>query len=133
MKGRKGATSDFRVPLSQEALEIIDQAMPLMRDGFLFPSVRKGVISDATMSRFMERRKMDARPHGFRSSFRDWIAETTNTPHDVAETALGHVVGGSVERAYRRTDHFDQRKVLMQRWATQVTRDNVSVVLRFGG
>jgi integrase len=88
MKGRKDATSDFRVPLSQEALRVIEQASAFQRDGFLFPSVRKGVISDATMSRFMERRGMAERPHGFRSSFRDWVAETTNTPHDVAETAL---------------------------------------------
>ncbi len=116
MKSRKGAASAFRVPLSQEALSVVEQARPMSRDGMLFPNVRKGVISDATMSRYMERRKLDARPHGFRSSFRDWVAETTNTPHDVAETALGHTVGGSVERAYRRTDHLEQRRVLMERW-----------------
>ena len=117
MKGRKGATSDFRVPLSQEALGVIEQATAFQRDGFLFPSVRKGVISDATMSKYMNRRGMEARPHGFRSSFRDWVAETTSTPHDVAETCLGHSVGGSVERAYRRTDFLEQRRVLMERWA----------------
>lgn len=120
MKGRKGATDDFRVPLSQEAMAVIEKARPLARDGFLFPSVRKGVISDATMSRLMERRKLEARPHGFRSSFRDWVSETTNTPYEVAETALGHIVGGSVERAYRRTDHIEQRRALMQRWAQHV-------------
>jgi integrase len=58
MKGRKDATSDFRVPLSMEALAVIDVARPFGRNGYLFPSVRKGVISDATMSRFMERRGM---------------------------------------------------------------------------
>lgn len=46
------------------------------------------------MARLMERREMAARPHGFRSSLRDWIAETTNTPYEVAETTLGHTVGG---------------------------------------
>jgi integrase len=117
MKGRKDATSDFRVPLSHEALRVVEQASAFQRDGFLFPSVRKGVISDATMSRFMERRGMVERPHGFRSSFRDWVAETTNTPHEVAETCLGHVSGGAVERAYRRTDFLEQRRVLMERWA----------------
>ncbi|MBV7410324.1 integrase arm-type DNA-binding domain-containing protein [Maritimibacter sp. DP1N21-5] len=121
MKGRKGATSDFRVPLSREALSVIDQARPFARDGFLFPSLRKGVISDATMSRFMERRGMAERPHGFRSSFRDWVAETTNTPFDVSETALGHTVGGKVERAYRRTDFLEQRRALMERWAVRLT------------
>jgi integrase len=117
MKGRKGATPDYRVPLSLEARSIITKALESARDGFLFPGVRQGVISDATMSRYMERRGMQARPHGFRSSFRDWVAETTNTPHEVAETALGHTVGGAVERAYRRTDHLEQRRALMHRWA----------------
>lgn len=121
MKGRKGKTSDFRVPLVPEALAIIEQAKPLARAGFLFPSVRVGVISDATMSRLMERREMAARPHGFRSSLRDWIAEATDTPYDVAETVLGHTVGGKVERAYRRTDFIEQRRKLLERWANHVT------------
>lgn len=128
MKGRRDATPDFRVPLSPEALAIIDQAKPFARDGFLFPSVRKGVISDATMSRLMERRKMEARPHGFRSSLRDWLAEATDTTHEVAESCLAHVVGGSVERAYRRTDYLDQRKAVMARWARHVTGQNGQVV-----
>jgi integrase len=123
MKGRKDATADYRVPLSSEALAVLAQAQRLARDGFLFPSIRKGVISDATMSRLMERRKMDARPHGFRSSLRDWIAETTDTPHDIAETCLGHTVGGAVERAYRRTDFLEQRRALMERWAKHVAKN----------
>ena len=86
------------------------------------------MISDATMSRLMERREMDARPHGFRSSLRDWIAETTDTPHEIAETCLGHTVGGSVERAYRRTDYLEQRRVLMERWAKHVTGQNGQVL-----
>ncbi len=130
MKGRLGKTADFRVPLSSPVLEVIDEARPMARDGFLFPSVRKGVISDATMSRLMERRGMEARPHGFRSSFRDWVAETTSTPYEVAESALGHVVGGSVERAYRRTDHLDQRRALMSRWADVVTGNQNEKIIR---
>lgn len=128
MKGPRDATPDFRVPLSLEALEVIEQAKPLARDGFLFPSIRKGVISDATMSRLMERRGMDARPHGFRSSLRDWLAEATDTAHEVAESCLSHVVGGSVERAYRRTDFLEHRKVVMARWARHVTGQNGQVV-----
>ncbi len=62
-------------------------------------------------------------PHGFRSSFRDWVAETTNTPHDVAETALGHVTGGAVARSYRRTEYIEQRRALMERWAGRLTTD----------
>ncbi len=117
MKGRLNATADFRVPLSREAQAVIDLAKPFARDGYLFPSVRKGVISDATMARLMERRGMKARPHGFRTSLRTWLAEATNAPHDVAETCLGHVTGGAVERAYRRTDYLEQRRALMERWA----------------
>jgi integrase len=124
MKGRKGATSDFRIPLSAEARTVIDLARRHGRDGYLFPSVKKGVISDATMARHMERAGMEARPHGFRSSLRDWLAETTDAPHEVAETMLGHTVGGSVERAYRRTDYIEQRRVLVERWARHVTGRN---------
>ena len=73
------------------------------------------------LSRLMERRQMAARPHGFRSSLRDWLAEATEAPHEVAETMLGHAVGGLVERAYRRTDFLDQRRALLERWAAHVT------------
>lgn len=117
MKGRKDKTADFRVPLSTQALAILDQARLMARDGYLFPSYRKGVLSDATMSRLMERRGMEARPHGFRSSFRTWCAEATDASREVAEACLAHVTGGAVERAYRRTDYLDQRRDLMQRWA----------------
>lgn len=121
MKGRKDRTPDFRVPLSAAAMSIIEHARMQARDGYLFPSPRKGVISNMTMARFMERAALEARPHGFRSSLRDWIAETTGTSHDIAETVLGHVVGGAVERAYRRTDFLEQRRALMGRWAEFVT------------
>ncbi len=134
MKGRVGATSDFRVPLSGEAQVVIQEARKFARDGFLFPGVRKGVMSDMTMSKFMERRGLDYRPHGFRSSLSDWLAEATNAPREVAETCLGHVVGGAVERAYRRTDFLEQRKVLLERWADHLksgTSDGDSKIRRF--
>jgi integrase len=116
MKGRLGATSDFRVPLSTEAQAVIAEARKFARDGFLFPGARRGVMSDMTMTAYMDRRGLSERPHGFRSSFRDWTAEATQTPHDVAETCLGHTTGGTVERAYRRTDFLEQRRALMERW-----------------
>ncbi|UJW83993.1 tyrosine-type recombinase/integrase [Devosia sp. SL43] len=129
MKGRKGATVDFRIPLSAEALAVVSQARRLARNGYLFPSARKGVISDATMARHMERAGLEARPHGFRSSLRDWLAETTNAAHEVAEMVLSHKVGGSVERAYRRTDFIEQRRTLMERWARFVTGQNAGNVI----
>lgn len=121
MKSLKGRSEEFRVPLSSEALSVIEQARPFTRDGWLFPNVRQGVISDATMSRYMERLGLAARPHGFRSSFRTWCAEATDAPREVAEAALAHKTGTSVERAYRRTDFLEQRRVLMERWADHVT------------
>ncbi len=129
MKGRKGKTVDFRVPLSSEALRVIDLAKSQERDGYLFPSMRKGVISDATMSRLMDRRGMKERPHGFRSSLRTWLAEVTDAPHEVAETVLQHVAGTSVQLAYRRTDYLQQRGVLMERWARHVTGQNAAKVV----
>ena len=121
MKGRKGATEAFRVPLSDEAQRTIDLARPHARNGFLFPNTRGGVISDMTLSRHMERRRLDARPHGFRTSLRTWLAEATDAPHEVAEGMLAHVVDGSVVRAYRRTDYLEQRAKLADRWADHVT------------
>jgi integrase len=100
MKGRKGATEPFRVPLSPEAQRIIELARPHARNGFLFPNTRGGVISDMTLSRMMERRGLEARPHGFRTSLRTWLAEATDAPHEVAEGMLAHIVDGGVVRAY---------------------------------
>jgi len=121
MKGRKGATEAFRVPLSHEAQRIIDLARPHARNGFLFPNTRGGVISDLTLSRMMERRGLEARPHGFRTSLRTWLAEATDAPHEVAEAMLAHVVDGGVVRAYRRTDYLEQRRALGERWADHLT------------
>lgn len=120
MKGRVGQTEAFRVPLSRQALEVIDQARAFARDGYLFPSERKGVISDATMSRYMDRRGHEARPHGFRSSFRVWCSEVAEAPWEVSEACLAHTTGGKIERSYKRTDFLDQRRELMQRWADYV-------------
>ncbi len=130
MKGRKGKTIDFRVPLSSEARQVIELAKPFARDGYLFPSVRKGVISDATMARMMERREMKERPHGFRSSLRTWLAEATDAPHEVAETVLQHVARTSVQLAYRRTDYLEQRRVLMERWEQLVTGQSAGEVVK---
>lgn len=128
MKGRKGKTQPFRVPLSDEALQVIELAKPRERDGFLFPSARVGVISDATMSRHMERKGLDARPHGFRTSLRTWLAERTEAPHEVAETMIAHVPDSKVVRTYRQTDFLDQRRVLLDRWARFCNRNEADII-----
>jgi integrase len=121
MKGQKDKVPAYRVPLCQEAKRIIELARPHSRNGYLFPNTRGGVISDATMSRHMERRGLEARPHGFRSSLRTWLAETTDAPHEVAEAMLSHATDSGVVRAYRRTDFLEQRLVLSERWADHLT------------
>jgi integrase len=68
-EGPQGCHPDFRVPLTAAALRVIEEGWPSAREGFLFPNVRKGVISDATMSRLMERRGLHERPHGFGRAF----------------------------------------------------------------
>jgi integrase len=65
--------------------------------------------------------RADLTVHGFRSSFRDWAAERTNFPSEVAEMALAHAVSNKVEAAYRRGDLFEKRRRLMQQWATFCT------------
>ncbi len=128
MKGRKGATEAFRVPLSTEAQRIIDLARPHARNGYLFPNNQRGVISDMTLSRQMERRGLEARPHGFRTSLRTWLAEATDAPHEVAEAMLAHVTDSGVVRAYRRTDYLEQRAKLAERWADHLTGGSSRVV-----
>ncbi|WP_274427293.1 tyrosine-type recombinase/integrase [Chelativorans sp. YIM 93263] len=121
MKGRKDTTKEFRVPLSEEAEAVIEKAEEYSRDGYLFANPKKGVISDMAMSQHMKRAGLKYRPHGFRSSLRDWLAETTDARHEVAEMMLGHTTGSSVERAYRRTDFLEPRRELLERWARHVT------------
>jgi integrase len=121
MKGLKDRTPDFRVPLSGEAQKVIEAAVPFARHGFLFAGTRKSVISDMTLSQHMKRRGLEARPHGFRTSLRTWLAEATDAPHEVAEAMLAHVTDSGVVRAYRRTDFLEQRRILAERWADHVT------------
>lgn len=126
MKGRKDATKDFRIPLSAEAQRVIAEARKFARDGLLFPGVKRGVISDMTMTALMDRRGMKERPHGFRTSLRVWLAEATNAPHDVAEMCISHMVGSKTVQAYKRTDFLEQRRILMERWSIHsVGRTNI--------
>ncbi|WP_209599720.1 site-specific integrase [Ruegeria sp. HKCCSA071] len=128
VKGPRGKTDDFRVPLTAEAMRIVELAEKTARDGYLFPGVRKGVISDASMSRHMERLELHARPHGFRSSFRTWADEATNTGYEIKETAIGHKVGSAVSRAYQRSDYFEERLLLAERWASHLTGGKAVVI-----
>ncbi|WP_375682416.1 MULTISPECIES: tyrosine-type recombinase/integrase [unclassified Bartonella] len=121
MKGKRDATTEFRVSLSTEALEVLKQARLLSRNDFFFSATGRGPLAEKCMAQYMRDNKLEACPHGFRSSLRDWLAETTDAPYEVAETILSHTVGGQVERSYRRTDYLEQRRVYMDKWAAYVT------------
>lgn len=109
---------EHRVPLSGAAVTLL-RHLPVIKDNDLvFPAPRGGELSDMTLTAVIRRMKVDAVPHGFRSSFRDWCAERTNYPSQVAEMALAHAIGDKVEAAYRRGDLFDKRRRLMAEWAT---------------
>ena len=117
MKGPKGKTADFRVPLSIEAKRIIDLALPFERNGYIFTGTQGMPISDATMPRIMQRMGMDERPHGFRTSIRIWLSEAEVCSYEVAETIMAHSVGNKVTKAYNRTDYLSLRGQALEKWS----------------
>ena len=115
---RMKAGREHRVPLSEAALLLVGPSKDEGGGALLFPAPRGGQLSDMTLSAVMRRMKVPAVPHGFRSTFRDWCAECTDFPKEVAEMALAHAISDKVEAAYRRGDLFDKRRQLMEYWAT---------------
>ncbi len=119
---RMKAGVEHRVPLSNQALDVLMLARHL-EDGsrLCFPSpLRAGrMLSDMTLTNILRKAGLADRAtvHGFRTSFKTWTMEQTDTPWAVSEAALAHQLGGSVEQAYARSDLFDRRRVLMQQWA----------------
>lgn len=113
---RMKAGREHRVPLTQRALDILTETRKLCSD-WLFPAVKGGKLSGMAMTMLLRRMDVAVTVHGFRSAFRDWAAECTAFPHEVAEMALAHTIENKVERAYRRGDLFDKRRRLMDEWA----------------
>ena len=115
---RTKAQQEHRVPLCRRAKEILDEArVPGDGSPLVFPNVRGKPLGSLALSGLLSQLKIAAVPHGFRSSFRDWAAEETDHPREVAEAALAHQVRNQVEAAYRRTDLFERRRRLMDDWA----------------
>ena len=119
---RMKAGLEHRVPLSDRALRVLDEARRELThgDGILFPSPTGCVQRAQTLAKLLHQRGIGAVPHGFRSSFRDWAAECTDAPREVCELALAHVNRDRVEAAYRRSDLFERRRTLMQQWADYI-------------
>lgn len=124
---------EHRVPLTAQALALL-KGLPRLKDNpLVFPAARGGQLSDMTVSAVMRRMneadvadggpgfldrvsKRPAVPHGMRSTFRDWVAERTHFPGEMAEVALAHRIGNAVEAAYRRGDMIEKRRRMMGEW-----------------
>jgi integrase len=136
------AGKEHRVPLSARAIAILQEMQHFgpfdkgqnANSSFVFPGGRQSQpLSNMSFLMLLRRMKRDGlTAHGFRSTFRDWAAERTNFPSEVAEMALAHVVSGKVEQAYRRGDLFERRRRIMAAWATfcsapkEVAQNNVA-------
>jgi integrase len=114
---RMKSKREHRVPLSPRALELARTGIE-KKDAYLFPGMTPGrPLSNMALLQLLERMERgDITVHGFRSSFRDWAAEQTNYPREVAEMALAHAIGDKTEAAYRRGDLFEKRRRLMSEW-----------------
>lgn len=119
---RMKAGKEHRVPLSAAAVDLLKGLPEGKPDEIVFKADRGGMLSDMTLSAVLRRMAVDAVPHGFRSTFRDWAAERTSYPGEVAEMALAHTIGDKVEAAYRRGDLFEKRRVMMEDWAAFLAR-----------
>ncbi|MFG1350130.1 tyrosine-type recombinase/integrase [Xanthobacter autotrophicus] len=121
---RMKAGREHRVPLTAPAIAILRALEALHpedddKGAYIFPGQRKGrPLSGMAMEMLLRRQKLEITVHGFRSSFRDWAAEETGFPREIAEAALAHVVGDATERAYRRGDALEKRRELMMAWAS---------------
>ena len=114
---RMKAGREHRVPLSQRSVAILETLQPLS-DDWVFSGAKGGALSSMAMAMLLRRMEVDTTVHGFRSSFRDWSAESTGYAHVVCEMALAHAIGNKAEAAYRRGDLFEKRRQLMADWAT---------------
>jgi integrase len=131
---RMKMNKEHRIPLSSTALNILSLLGQTNESSYVFPGMKQykplSNMSMATLLRRMER--TDITVHGFRSTFRDWIAETTNFPQRVAETALAHKLKDNAEAAYQRGDLIEKRRKLMKAWANYCYSKESSVSRIYG-
>lgn len=127
MKSKK----EHRVPLSPRAVEVLTEAAKMgSGEGLVFPGTIYGKpLSDMTLTKLVKALGYDVHVHGFRTSFKTWAQERTNTPRDVSEAALAHIVKDKAEAAYARSDFFEKRAVLMDSWASHLA-DSTSTIVR---
>jgi len=109
------AGREHRVPLSDEAISLLESIPQGAQDALVFPSARGSALSDMTLNAVLRRMEVDAVPHGFRSTFRDWAAERS-FDREVAELSLAHVNKDKTEAAYFRSDLIERRRELLDAW-----------------
>lgn len=128
MKMRK----EHRIPLTDKALTILEEMKKEQVSEFIFPGQKRGKpLSNMAMAELIKGMQInDATVHGFRSTFRDWAGDETNFSREVIEECLAHAAGNSTERAYRRSDALDKRRVLLNQWEAYCTNSNNIVALR---
>ena len=107
---------EHRVPLCRDAIKLLEDLPGFEGSNYLFTAARGGPLSDMSISMLCRRMKVEAVPHGFRSTFKDWCSETTSYPDMVSEMALAHGISNEVQAAYRRGDLFEKRRKLMDAW-----------------
>jgi integrase len=123
------AGREHRVPLSSEAIAILTARSEARTGAIVFPGRNGRPLAVPSLSKVLAAAGyVSVTVHGFRGTFRDWTAERTDTPRDVAEMALAHAIENKAEAAYRRDDLMVKRAVLMQRWATFATSPQAEVI-----
>ena len=126
---RMKANREHRVPLTDESIKVLKEMKPFKVDDLVFPGLldkngnRKG-ISDAALLKLLKTTHPTLTVHGFRSTFRDWCAEMTNYPSEVAESALAHTIKDATQAAYERGDKLIKRKKLMDAWTNYCASGN---------
>lgn len=122
------AEREHRVPLTDRVLQVLDEARKLGDGrGFIFPN-RGRPIGNTGFVQALRWLGIDATAHGFRASFRTWAQERTNIPREVCEAALAHTLKDKAEAAYARSDLFEKRRELMERWARYLNPEPAAVV-----
>ncbi|MDQ7954779.1 MAG: integrase arm-type DNA-binding domain-containing protein [Pseudomonadota bacterium] len=114
---RMKAGREHRVPLSDAAMKVLESMPQGKPESLVFPGSKDKALSDMSLTAVMRRMAVDAVPHGFRSTFRDWVGDRTDFPRDLLEMALAHVIENKTEGAYRRGDALERRRVMMEAWA----------------
>jgi integrase len=121
---------EHKVPLQQQAIKLLQSLPEIVGSNLIFPNAHNKPLSDMALSQLMRgmrergELKVEAVPHGFRSTFRDWAADQTNYSDEIRKAANGHSTGDSTKEAYQRTDLLEKRRGLMEKWADFIDTPN---------